>query len=281
MEQVLNKDFIDFYGAIRDGVELCVFLNKIEPNICKPRVPANDTEIEYFNRNQFIAGCGKLCVDNRFLMAVTDLDNEENILSVIINLYALCVVCEEKKEWNGTTINRLEKYKYTKNRTKGSDTGWSFHTYIGRVDGSGKMKGYGMTIYNDDAWYKGGNANNKQNGWGIMHWADGEHYDGSYKDGKCHGYGKRIYPDGNIYNGEWNGGQYHGFGTFIWKDGTSYQGSWKDSNQNGFGVMIFKDGSKYEGSWKNAKFHGQGTKTEPNGEIKEGLWENYKYIKNV
>eukprot|EP01084_Bolivina_argentea_P274756 468392_1 len=118
-----------------------------------------------------------------------------NIISVLVNIYAIYIVAEKKHALNGIYFRQCKEVDV---KGYGGPT-----KYIGRVSTDGQPEGYGKTVYHTGNTYEGGMKNSLKHGHAKYVWASGSVYEGEYKYDKRHGHGKYVKANGEVYEGEW------------------------------------------------------------------------------
>eukprot|EP01083_Nonionella_stella_P111731 327949_1 len=73
MEQMLGKQYNDFWEEIRDGVELCQLLNKIKPGTCKKFKKSKIVFVARNNLSIFRKGCLAIGIDDGRVLSPSDL----------------------------------------------------------------------------------------------------------------------------------------------------------------------------------------------------------------
>jgi hypothetical protein len=154
--------------------------------------------------------------------------------------------------------------------------------YVGTIDESGEMAGYGKATWHTGDTYEGEWLDGMMHGKGTYTWTDGDYYKGEYVRGRMEGYGemkdttglyigewvadmrqgygRMVYTGGNIYEGEWLAGMRHGPGKLIEvAANVTYEGEFNRNEKEGRGVQTNADGDVYEGEFANGKPNGRGT----------------------
>ncbi|NXH37159.1 AL2CL protein, partial [Myiagra hebetior] len=117
----------------------------------------------------------------------------------------------------------------------------------------GKMRGYGICEYGNDAVYKGYFKDNVRQGFGILENFSAQHpfkYTGHWEKDKKNGYG--IWEDkerGERYIGMWRDDLRHGAGIVVTQSGICFQRMFHADKMVGSGILLLEDDSVYEGNF--------------------------------
>lgn len=98
--------FTDFFEEIRDGVLLCIMLNKIKPGLIaeKKFKPSKVVFVARTNIQLFIEGCKKLGIPESDLIETRDLFDQQNLANVLVNLEAVSKI-SRKHGWQGPFLS--------------------------------------------------------------------------------------------------------------------------------------------------------------------------------
>eukprot|EP01084_Bolivina_argentea_P164993 286749_1 len=211
----------------------------------------------------FIKGCTALKVDERFCMNVKTLDSRDNIVDVLINLYAVSVAAA-KEDLIETRIEACQEILYSvKDKLQREK-------YIGRVNesydwvrGFSLASGYGKLIWRGDKCgdsFQGKFISNDYEH-GVYYEKSNElRYEGDFQngllDGKgiMHCCGKKNNDFGTVYVGDWKKFKFHGSGKLVFCDKAVYQGQWKNGKPHGYGIFQLSTGEIHEGPWKDGMY---------------------------
>jgi hypothetical protein len=94
--------FTDFFEEIRDGVLLCIMLNKIKPGLIaeKKFKPSKVVFVARTNIQLFIQGCKKLGVPETDCIETRDLFDQQNLAAVLVNIEAVSKIAHQHG-WQG------------------------------------------------------------------------------------------------------------------------------------------------------------------------------------
>eukprot|EP00485_Elphidium_margaritaceum_P015567 CAMPEP_0202730118 /NCGR_PEP_ID=MMETSP1385-20130828/186480_1 /ASSEMBLY_ACC=CAM_ASM_000861 /TAXON_ID=933848 /ORGANISM="Elphidium margaritaceum" /LENGTH=317 /DNA_ID=CAMNT_0049396391 /DNA_START=1288 /DNA_END=2241 /DNA_ORIENTATION=- len=107
MEQIVGEQYSDFFEEIRDGVELCKLLNKIQPGLIaeKKFKPSKVVFVARANIQLFIEGCKKLGIPETDCIETRDLFDKQNLSAVITNIEAVSKIAK-KTGFGGPFMNQ-------------------------------------------------------------------------------------------------------------------------------------------------------------------------------
>eukprot|EP01084_Bolivina_argentea_P224134 379076_1 len=218
-----------FYEAMisSNGAQLCELLNKIKPGTCKGIRISSQKKHRHANIQTFREGCKSLGVDVNFCMNNDGLDSSQNIVDLMVNLYAVYIISGCK-----SIISNCRKIA--------DDCG---SKYIGRVDKFGKKCGYGK-LNSLGYTFQGRWKNDKYHGWGKLNrgvWS----YEGEFKNGELTGNGMMKTANKGSYIGCFRKRKFNGFGKLVFTDGASYEGNWRSGEASGHGVFTLPSGTFY------------------------------------
>eukprot|EP01084_Bolivina_argentea_P254410 427675_1 len=272
MSKVLNKSYNSFYQDLKhsNGADMCELLNKIKDATCEDFVQTDTYDSAVFQKNIqiFANGCVKLGIDKRACISVDTFDIQQNMVGIIINLYAISIA-SQNHHFTGPIISECKQYKYSENDDFGRDK------YIGGVK-NGTRSGIGKMMYNDGEVYEGEFENNKWNGYGKFMYKNKAVYEGNWKDCERNGYGTHVYDTCDRYDGCHTNNKRNGYGQYHYHAGHLYDGNFTNDQIHGYGLFRFPSGKIYEGGHKYGKKEGYGKISLPNGKIYYGHWKNGK-----
>ncbi|KAG5486305.1 hypothetical protein CUR178_07616 [Leishmania enriettii] len=142
--------------------------------------------------------------------------------------------------------------------------------YVGTIDESGEMAGYGKATWHSGDTYEGEWLNGMMHGKGTYTWADGDYYHGEYVRGRMEGSGEMKDATG-LYSGEWADDMRQGYGRMVYAGGNVYEGEWLAGMRHGPGKLIEPAAHiTYEGEFNRNEKEGRGVQTNANGDVYEG-----------
>eukprot|EP01084_Bolivina_argentea_P224133 379075_1 len=217
-----------FYEAMisSNGAQLCELLNKIKPGTCKGIRISSQKKHRHANIQTFREGCKSLGVDVNFCMNNDGLDSSQNIVDLMVNLYAVYIISGCKSITNCRKI-----------------AGNCGSKYIGRVDKFERKCGYGKMMYSWGDTFQGRWKNDKYHGWGKLN-RGVRSYEGEFKYGELTGNGM-MKTDKGSYIGCFRKRKFNGFGKLVFTDGASYEGNWRSGEASGHGVFTLPSGTFY------------------------------------
>jgi len=116
MQTVLGTQYQDFFGEIRDGVELCKLLNVIKPGLIAEK-KFKKSKIVFVCRTNiqlFIEGCKKLGIPETDCIETRDLYDQQNLNDVVLNIYAVSAI-SRKHGFGGPFIGKQYAEKNKRN----------------------------------------------------------------------------------------------------------------------------------------------------------------------
>jgi hypothetical protein len=176
VEQVLGRNFNDFFEEIRDGVVLCDLLNKIAPGTCKKYKKSQIVYVCRTNIQIYLKGCEKIGVPQTDRFETRDLYDQQRLDQVVNNLFSVSAKSRDVSSFNGPYIGKKyaqkNKRQFTQevlNKSKSAVPIWNQgdkNMKKDEIDGYGIIKGKDMDKHTgvQSTWEKGSKSNNLSGG---------------------------------------------------------------------------------------------------------------------